>query len=133
MMAEGFNPPLQVVGFIATRRGDAERGPAIRVRPDDAKLRGVTDGALVWIYGPRRHDLATAILDDTLPRGGVIVRDVVKGAPFCTSRRPVGASASMVTGADSRRVLPARSRRQATTRPGPAASRSMVLVSAKGS
>ena len=80
-MAEGFNPPLQVVGFIATRRGDAERGPAIRVRPADAQLRGVTDGALVWIYGPRRHDLATAIIDDTLPRGGVIVRDVAGLAP----------------------------------------------------
>lgn len=81
MMAEGFNPPLQVVGFVATRRGDAERGPAIRVRSDDARLRGVADGALVWIYGPRRHDLATAIIDDTLPRGGVIVRDVAGLAP----------------------------------------------------
>ena len=32
----GFNPPLQVVGFVGTRRGDAERGPAIRLRSDDA-------------------------------------------------------------------------------------------------
>lgn len=80
-MADGYNPPLQVVGFIATRRGDAERGPAVRVRPDDAKLRGVSDGELAWIYGPRRHDLATVIVDDTLPRGGVIVRDVAGLAP----------------------------------------------------
>jgi anaerobic selenocysteine-containing dehydrogenase len=80
-MADGYNPPLQVVGFIATRRSDAERGPAIRLRPDDAKLRGVADGELVWIYGPRRHDLATVILDDTLPRGGVVVRDVAGLAP----------------------------------------------------
>ena len=80
-MGAGYNPPLQVVGFIATRRGDAERGPAIRVRADDAALRAVGDGDLVWIYGPRRHDLATVIIDDTLPRGGVIVRDVAGLAP----------------------------------------------------
>lgn len=80
-MAAGYNPPLQVVGFIATRRGDAERGPAVRVRPDDATLRGVADGELVWIYGPRRHDLASIIVDDTLPRGGVVVRDVAGLAP----------------------------------------------------
>ncbi len=80
-MADGYNPPLQVVGFIATRRGDTERGPAVRVRPDDATLRGVADGELVWIYGPRRHDLAVAIIDDTLPRGGVVVRDVAGLAP----------------------------------------------------
>ncbi|MHB8839093.1 MAG: molybdopterin dinucleotide binding domain-containing protein [Gemmatimonadaceae bacterium] len=80
-MAAGYNPPLQVVGFISTRRGDAERGPAVKVRADDAKLRGVNDGELVWIYGPRRHDLATVIVDDTLPRGGVIVRDVAGLAP----------------------------------------------------
>jgi anaerobic selenocysteine-containing dehydrogenase len=80
-MPDLYNPPLQVVGFIATRRGDAERGPAVRVRPDDAELRGLVDGALAWIYGPRRHDLATVIIDDAIPRGGVIVRDVAGLAP----------------------------------------------------
>jgi len=80
-MPESYNPPLQVVGFVATKRGDAERGPAVRVRPDDAALRGLADGALAWIYGPRRHDLATVLIDDTLPRGGVIVRDVAGIAP----------------------------------------------------
>jgi anaerobic selenocysteine-containing dehydrogenase len=70
------NPPLQVVGFIGSRRGDPERGPAIRLRSDDARLRGIAEGELVWIYGPRRHDLAAAIIDDSLPRGGVVVRDV---------------------------------------------------------
>ncbi len=80
-MGAGYNPPLQVVGFVATRRGDTERGPAVRVRPDDAKLRAVNAGDLVWIYGPRRHDLATVIIDDTLPRGGVIVRDIAGLAP----------------------------------------------------
>lgn len=77
----GTNPPLQVVGFVGSHRGDAERGPAIRLRSDDARMRGITDGDLVWIYGPRRHDLAPAIIDDTLPRGGVVVRDVAGLAP----------------------------------------------------
>jgi anaerobic selenocysteine-containing dehydrogenase len=77
----GTNPPLQVVGFVGSRRGDAERGPAIRLRSDDARMRGIADGDLVWIYGPRRHDLAPAIIDDTLPRGGVVVRDVAGLAP----------------------------------------------------
>ncbi len=80
-MSASYNPPLQVVGFIATRRGDAERGPAVRLRPDDAALRNVADGGLVWVYGPRRHDLATAIIDDSIPRGGVVVRDIAGLAP----------------------------------------------------
>ena len=77
----GTNPPLQVVGFVGSRHGDAERGPAIRLRPDDARMRGIENGDLVWIYGPRRHDLAAVMLDDALPRGGVVVRDVAGLAP----------------------------------------------------
>jgi anaerobic selenocysteine-containing dehydrogenase len=68
--------PLQVVGFIATKRSDAERGPLVRVRPDDAITRLIDDGELVWVYGPRRHELAPVVYDDTLPRGGVVVRDL---------------------------------------------------------
>jgi anaerobic selenocysteine-containing dehydrogenase len=70
------HPPLQVVGFVGTKRGDGDRGPAVRVRPEDAKRRLIDDRELVWVYGPRRHDLAVAILDDEVPKGGVIVRDV---------------------------------------------------------
>lgn len=75
-MSAGYNPPLQVVGYVATRRGDAERGPAVSIRAEDAELRAVEHGDLVWIYGPRRHDLAVAIIDDTVSRGGAVVRDV---------------------------------------------------------
>ena len=74
-MARGFQP-LQVVGFIATRRGDAERGPLVRIRPDDARSRLIDDGELVWVYGPRRHELAPVVYDEELPRGGVVVRDL---------------------------------------------------------
>jgi len=70
------NPPLQVVGFVATRRDDLERGPALRIRTDDATKQLIADGELVWVYGPRRHELAVVMLDDTLPRGGVVLRDI---------------------------------------------------------
>lgn len=75
-MAELYNPPLQVVGFIATKRGDADRGPLIRLQAWEARLRGVADGEVVWVYGPRRHDLAGIQVDDTVPRGGVVARDI---------------------------------------------------------
>jgi hypothetical protein len=72
----GYSPPLQVVGFISTRRGDEERGPLVRMRSDEAWRRLLSDGELVWVYGPRRHELATLELDDALPRGTVVVRDI---------------------------------------------------------
>lgn len=77
----GFSPPLQVVGFIASRPGDAERGPMVRMRPDDALIRLVTDGELVRVVSDRRSELAVLVVDDTLPRGGVILRDVAGAAP----------------------------------------------------
>ena len=72
----GTNPPLQVVGFVGTKRGDAERGPAIRLLPEEARRRLIEDQELVWVYGPRRHDLAMAIYDDEVPRGSIIARDI---------------------------------------------------------
>jgi hypothetical protein len=72
----GTNPPLQVVGFVGTKRGEAERGPAIRLLPEEGRRRLIEDRELVWVYGPRRHDLAIAIYDDEVPRGGVIARDI---------------------------------------------------------
>jgi hypothetical protein len=71
-----YNPPLQVVGFIGTRSGDADRGPQIRLNAEEAHLRMILDGELVWIYGPRRHELAPVVIDDSVPRGGVVVRDI---------------------------------------------------------
>ncbi len=80
-MSDVYNPPLRVVGLIATRSGDAERGPLIRMRSDDAQFRLLLEGELVWVYSPRRHELATLELDDTLPRGTVVLRDVVGASP----------------------------------------------------
>jgi hypothetical protein len=64
------------MAFQATRSGDPERGPLIRLNRDEASLRMLSDGELVWLYGPRRHELATIEIDDTVPRGGVVLRDV---------------------------------------------------------
>lgn len=75
-MSSVYNPPLQVVGYVATRSGDEERGPQIRLNSEEARFRLLLDGELVWIYGPRRHDLAPVMIDDTVPRGGVVVRDI---------------------------------------------------------
>lgn len=80
-MADEYSPPLQVVGFIATRRGDAERGPQVRMRADEAAIRLLQDGELVRVVGPRRQEIATLRVDDALPRGAVVIRDVAGVAP----------------------------------------------------
>lgn len=76
MTFDAYNPPLHVVQFIGSRRGDAERGPEVRLQQSEADLRSLSDGDLVWLYGPRRHDLVSVRVDEAVPRGGVIVRDV---------------------------------------------------------
>ncbi len=71
-----YNSPLQVVGYVATRRGDEDRGPWVRMREDEAVKRLVTDGELVWVMGPRGKALAPCFVDPAIPRGGVVVRDL---------------------------------------------------------
>lgn len=75
-MKAGFQPPLRVAGYIATRRGDAERGPMIRLSALEAKLRLLEDGELAWVHGPRRNELAVVVVDEAVPAGGVIARDI---------------------------------------------------------
>ena len=75
-MSARYTPPLQVVGFEATRRGDADRGPLVRMNANEASVRLVTEGELVWVKGPRRQELAELRIDDALPRGGAVVRDI---------------------------------------------------------
>ena len=75
-MSRLFNPPLQVVGFLGTRRGDPDRGPQVRIRGDEAALRMLVDGEMAWVEGPRRQELATIIIDDAVPKGGVVLRDI---------------------------------------------------------
>lgn len=67
---------LRVARYIASRRGDAERGPKIWLRSSDALLRLVVPGELAWVFGPRRHELVEVAIDDSLAEGDAIVRDV---------------------------------------------------------
>lgn len=70
------NPPLHVVGFLATRRGDPDRGPQVSLRATDAAERLLADGDLIYLSGPRRQELAVLRIDDAVPRGGVVLRDI---------------------------------------------------------
>lgn len=76
----GFANPLQVVGFIATRKGDAERGPMVRLRPEDALVRLLMPGELVRVISDRRSELAELQVDEAIPKGGAVLRDVAGAA-----------------------------------------------------
>lgn len=75
-MPTELNPPLQVERLVSTRRGDPERGPALWLNSREAGMRLLLEGELAWVYGPRRHELATVHIDDSLPKGKVVLRDV---------------------------------------------------------
>lgn len=76
MPSDARNRPLRVASFIGTRATDAERGPQVRLAPEDARSRLLTDGELAWVHGPRRQELATVVVDDEVRRGDVVLRDV---------------------------------------------------------
>ena len=81
MITASTQPGLIVARYIATRAGDPERGPLVRLHPSDALRRLLVNGELVWVYGPRRHDLAALVVDDTVAPGTVIARDIAGIAP----------------------------------------------------
>jgi anaerobic selenocysteine-containing dehydrogenase len=76
-----YNPPLQVVDLVATKRGDPHRGPEVRLNSNEARLRQVQDGGLAWVIGPRRKEIATVRVDDNLRRGTAVLQDVLGAAP----------------------------------------------------
>jgi hypothetical protein len=76
----GFAKPLQVTGYIATRKGDAVRGPMVRLRPEDALVRLLMPGELVRVISERRSELAELEVDESVPKGGAILRDVAGAA-----------------------------------------------------
>lgn len=53
----------------------------VAMHPADAGERLLVDGELAWVYGPRRHELATVHIDAELKKGDVILRDIVGAAP----------------------------------------------------
>ena len=80
-MPEGFERWLFVSGFISTRAGEVDRGPLVRLHSSDARKRLLEDGELVWVYGPRRHELAVLVIDDAVAPGNVVARDILGVAP----------------------------------------------------
>lgn len=83
---QGFQPWLFVARFIATRAGESDRGPLVRLHPSDASKRLLEDGELVWVYGQRRHELAILVIDETVSPGSVVARDILGVAPSETVR-----------------------------------------------
>lgn len=71
-----FQPQLKVVSYTSTRKGDAERGPMVRLRASEARIRLVENGELVWVAGPRRQELAVLVVDEAIPPGHVALRDI---------------------------------------------------------
>ena len=76
-----FNRPLRVARLIATRSGDAARGPQVTLNPAEAATRLLNEGELAWVYGPRRQELAEVKLDPAVGLGDVVLRDVVGSSP----------------------------------------------------
>lgn len=81
MTTDTRNRELRVTRLIATRSADPERGPAVFLNPRDAKDRLLNEGELAWVYGPRRHELATVHFDDTIRVGDVVLRDILGASP----------------------------------------------------
>ena len=81
MTEDRRNRQLRVAQFIATRMSDSDRGPQVRLNSDEAKARLLVDGELAWVYGPRRQELATVVVDDSVKRGDVVLRDIAGAAP----------------------------------------------------
>jgi len=80
-VSEYYNPPLRVLELIATTPADPERGPMVWMNAREARMRTLSHGELVWVYGPRRHDLSKLQVDDKVPHGMCILRDVAGASP----------------------------------------------------
>ena len=53
----------------------------VRLNSTDARSRLLVDGELVWVHGPRRNELAVLEIDDGIPLGNVVARDILGIAP----------------------------------------------------
>jgi hypothetical protein len=71
-----FEPELRVIEYVSTKKGDAERGPMMRMRSSEARIRLLQAGELAWIQGPRRQELAVVVIDESIPAGSIALRDI---------------------------------------------------------
>lgn len=76
MPEDARNRVLRVATFVGTRVADPDRGPQVRLNADEARARLLIDGELAWVQGPRRQELATVVIDNSLERGDCGLRDV---------------------------------------------------------
>lgn len=75
-LGSNYRPKLFVTEYVSSKKGDKERGPLVRMRSSEARIRLIQDGELVWVIGPRRSDLAELHIDDSLAEGNVFLRDI---------------------------------------------------------
>src|SRR5665647_1508554 len=75
-LSGNYRPKLFVVEYVSTKKGDAERGPLVRMRSSEARIRLIEGGTLVWVSGPRRQELAELQIDESIPEGHVFLRDI---------------------------------------------------------
>ena len=59
---------------------DGLKGAGV-LSPTDAQARLLVDGELAWVYGPRRQELATVMVDESVKRGDVVLRDIAGASP----------------------------------------------------
>ena len=71
-----FQPQLMVLEYVSTKKGDPDRGPLVKLRSSEARIRLLEDGELVWVAGPRRQEIAELLIDDSIPPGKVALRDI---------------------------------------------------------
>jgi hypothetical protein len=77
-LLSSFEPELRVVRYVATRKGDAERGPQIRLNPVDAKWRLLVEGELAWIKGADGgQQVAPVVVDEAIAEHTCALRDIV--------------------------------------------------------
>jgi hypothetical protein len=85
-----FRPKLFVIEYVSTKKGDSERGPLVKMRSSEARIRLLQDGELVWVIGPRRSDLAELRIDENIADGNVYLRDIagVTHSEYVTVAKP---------------------------------------------
>ena len=89
-LGNNYRPKLFVIEYVSTKKGEAERGPLVKMRSAEARIRLIQDGELVWVMGPRRSDLAELRIDDSIAEGNVYLRDIsgVTHSEYVTVSKP---------------------------------------------
>jgi hypothetical protein len=75
-LGKTFQPELRVIEYIATRKGDADRGPQVRMSSVEARFRLLNEGELAWVRGERGQQLASVVIDESIPEHACALRDI---------------------------------------------------------